>query len=96
MAQEFSKAFYNSGEWRKCRAAYIASVFHLCEKCGKPGYIVHHKKPLTPENIDNPEITLGWRNLKYVCKECHEEEHHNNGVIRSGLTFDSEGNLIKR
>jgi thymidine kinase len=96
MAQDFAKAFYNSKEWRQCRAGYIASVFHLCENCGKPGYIVHHKKTLTPENINDHQITLSWSNLKYVCKDCHEEEHHNNGSTRPGLMFDEEGNLMAR
>lgn len=94
MAQEFAKAFYNSKEWKQCRAGYIASVFYLCEDCGKPGYIVHHKKPLTPENINDQRITLSWRNLKYVCKDCHEAEHHSSGSMRDGLVFDEEGNLI--
>ena len=35
---------------------------------------VHHKIPLTPENIRNPDITLGWSNLELLCKKCHDEE----------------------
>ena len=43
MAQEFAAAFYKSAEWRKFREWYIASRFGLCEKCGQPGKILHHK-----------------------------------------------------
>ena len=55
MAREFAKAFYKSKEWLKVRAAYIAKRKSidggLCESCHeKPGYIVHHKIELTPEN----------------------------------------------
>ena len=77
MAKEWAKAFYKSKEWKECRAAYIQSVNGLCERCLKkgivnPGYIVHHKIHLTPENINNSEITLNWDNLEYVCKECQK------------------------
>ena len=41
----------------------------------KSGEIVHHKTELTPENIDKPEITLCWDNLRLVCRECHAEQH---------------------
>jgi 5-methylcytosine-specific restriction protein A len=102
MAQKFSKPFYNSRQWQECRASYIASVFNLCERCnvkGKitPGYILHHKILLTPNNINDPNVTLNHNNLYYVCKDCHEVEHHGESeVIREGLEFDSEGNVVER
>lgn len=97
MARDFAKAFYASKVWLECRAAYIKSVFGLCERCKrKPGKILHHKKPLTPDNINDPEITLGWWNLKLVCKDCHELEHSNGGVTRDDVMFDECGNLVKR
>lgn len=80
MAKEFSKGFYNSKAWKECRAAYIKSVFGLCERCGKLGYIVHHKEKLTPQNINDPGVTLNWGKLEYVCLDCHNKdeagEHH--------------------
>lgn len=80
MAKEFSKEFYNSTSWKKCRAAYIKSVGGLCENCLKKGIyktgeIVHHIEHITEDNISNPSITLNWSNLKYVCRDCHAEEH---------------------
>ena len=78
MAREFAKPFYNSGAWRRCRAAFIAERVAidggLCQRCGQElGYIVHHKIWLTPENIDNPDITLNHKNLEYVGLVCHNK-----------------------
>ena len=80
MALEFAKAFYRSKQWIKCRKAYIAHRRAidggLCETCHEsPGYIVHHKIELTPENINDPEIALGFGNLKYDCHVCHNKEN---------------------
>ncbi len=48
MAKPWAKAFYNSAAWRvqKTREAYMVSKHGLCERCGKPGLIVHHRKAL--------------------------------------------------
>ena len=35
---------------------------------------VHHKIPITPENVNNPQITLNWDNLELLCKTCHDQE----------------------
>ena len=96
MAQEFAKAFYKSKAWLKCREGFIQSKFGLCEKCKRPGHIVHHKIKLTTDNIDDPEITLSWDNLEYLCLECHNTEHGNATPIRDELMFDDYGDLIKR
>ena len=80
MAQEFAKAFYKSKRWEHTRLAYAASVGWLCEDCVArglytPGKVVHHITPLTPQNIENPDVSLGWSNLRLVCQDCHAEEH---------------------
>lgn len=79
MAQEFAKKFYSSRAWRQCRAGYIAIRKAidggLCETCREqPGYIVHHKIRLTPQNINHPEISLNYEHLKYDCLVCHNRE----------------------
>lgn len=95
MAKEFAKAFYRSKEWKKCRNGYIKSVYSLCERCNKPGYILHHKILLTPQNINDSSVTLNWDNLEYLCQECHNKEHFEKySGIKQGLGFDDEGNLI--
>lgn len=78
--KEWARAFYKSGEWKRCREDYAASVGGLCERClqrgvYKPGEIVHHKVHLTPDNIHDPGVTLNWDNLELVCRDCHAELH---------------------
>lgn len=80
MAQEWSRAFYNSGAWKACRDSYKRSKGGLCEDCLKKGIItagaeVHHIVPLTPDNIGNPSVTLSWSNLALLCKDCHAKRH---------------------
>ena len=102
MAQLWARPFYNSKEWIGCRDAYKQSVNGLCEKCLRndkytPGYEVHHKIYLTPENINDPYIALGWDNLELLCSPCHSIEHNRaeKEVVREGLMFDRNGNLVK-
>ena len=99
MAKEFAKSFYNSKRWKQCRTAYIAHRRAidggLCETCHDvPGYIVHHKIELTPDNINDPDIALGFANLKYDCHVCHQKENMKDGP--AGLTqytFTPDGEL---
>lgn len=80
MAKDFSRAFYDSKAWKNIRNEYKKYRGGLCEVCWakgiiKAGEIVHHKIELTPSNIDDPNIALGWDNLQLVCRECHAEIH---------------------
>lgn len=80
MAQDYAKDFYNSRAWKNCRAAYAKSQSYLCERCRakgiyKSGEIVHHKIHLTPENVNDPTVTLNWDNLRLLCRDCHALEH---------------------
>ena len=101
MAKEFAKAFYNSPAWRKCRKAYIDKRIlidgGLCENCHERlGYIVHHIKELTPQNINDENITLSFDNLQYDCKHCHdrEEVHAFIKQNKNRIYFDSNGQPI--
>lgn len=102
MSKPFAKKFYLSKSWEKCRMAYIAHRKAcdggMCEECGaRIGCIVHHKTELTPLNINNPDISLGFSNLKYVCQECHNTIHHakKRGSIpgMAGYTFGADGSI---
>ena len=80
MAQPFAKKLYSSRAWKECRKGFIASVGGLCTRCLAkglyvPGYIVHHKTYLNPENINDPDITLNWDRMEYLCLDCHNNEH---------------------
>ena len=98
ISKPFSKKFYKSTQWQKCRESYIASVFGLCERCQRPGYIVHHKVHLTPDNINDPFVTLNHDNLEYLCKKCHDAEHEF-GVSKSisdGYYFNELGEVVEK
>lgn len=80
MSKEFAYSFYHSGSWKKQREYIKAVRFGLCERClkrgvFKKGEIVHHKIHLTPENINNKDVTLNEKNLELLCRDCHAEEH---------------------
>ena len=99
----FAKKFYKSDKWLKCREAYIkhriAIDGGMCEVCkDNLGYIVHHKVPLTPENIDNPNITLNFKYLQYDCKKCHDREDVHPIIKDKQLNceFDENGNPIPK
>lgn len=89
--------FYKSITWTQCRDAYFISQHGLCERCEQPGKIVHHKEYLTPENINDPNVTLSWENLELLCQDCHNKEHFKDSgsVVREGLMFDERGELIQ-
>ena len=95
--QEFAESFYKSKQWQNCRENYLKSVHYLCERCFKekgiivPAEIVHHKKHLTPRNIDNPTITMGYDNLMAVCRNCHADLH---STRQRRYRVDEKGNVI--
>lgn len=95
MAQEWARWFYNSKVWEECRLAFLQSKFFVCERCGGPATVAHHKVYITPTNINDPNITLNWDNLEALCQECHSKEHNNACVTAEGLMFDENGDLIK-
>ena len=39
----WAKSFYLSAAWEQTRAAYLMSQDYICERCGQPAKIVHHK-----------------------------------------------------
>ena len=83
----FAKAFYESPAWRSTRAYIIKRDAGLCVRCGALGAIVHHKRPLTPDNIDDPLVSLNEKNLETLCRACH--------AIADGLAFDENGNVVE-
>lgn len=99
MAKEWAKSFYKSTSWKKCKDSYIQSVHGLCERCEKPGYIVHHKVHLTQGNINNPEVALNHDNLEYLCLDCHNKHHdfdrEKKSVTKSGYKFNDKGELVQ-
>ena len=77
--REAVEAFYVSGVWIDCARAY-RRAHPLCERCLAKREIsvseqVHHKIRLSPENLNDPDVTLNWDNLEALCGKCHKEEH---------------------
>lgn len=78
--KEYAKGFYSSKAWQHTREAYAKSKRGLCEDCLdkgiiRAGEIVHHKTPITPDNINDPNITLSFENLRLLCRDCHAKQH---------------------
>lgn len=104
--RDFARSLYKSKQWERVRELVIQRSKGLCERClrmGKvtPGKIVHHKIPLTPDNVDDPSISLNPDLLEYLCKECHEIVHAllGEGVFQNRqsqprVAFDSLGNVV--
>ena len=87
--------FYKSSQWVKVRQAYFNYRFGLCERCGMPGKIVHHKKYISSSNIFNPEVTLNFDNLELLCLNCHNNEHIASVHFSNGEVVDDKKNIME-
>jgi 5-methylcytosine-specific restriction enzyme A len=87
---------YHTQAWRKLRRSYFNSKHGLCERCERPGNIVHHKIEITQDNVDDPFITLNSQNLELLCHDCHNKHHKQKySPLRDGFAFDENGDLIQ-
>ena len=93
--KEYARKFYLSKNWRRTRDAYLQYRCGICERCGAAGDIVHHKTYLTPQNINDPKVSLSFSNLELLCQDCHNKEH---AEKRDNLRyiFDKDGNISPR
>lgn len=98
MAQEFSKAFYNSAKWQSVRQSVLARSGGLCERCWSKGIVraadvVHHRTVLTPANIHDPQISLNPAGLEALCQDCHAAAH---AELEHGRRYvvDKNGNVV--
>lgn len=88
--------FYHSRAWRKLSKAFLMSKNYICERCGQPAEIAHHRQYLNAENVLDPDISLNPTNLEALCQNCHNAEHFGTGgATAAGLAFDDNGNLVK-
>jgi 5-methylcytosine-specific restriction endonuclease McrA len=88
--------FYHSRAWKRLSRAFLSSRNYICEVCGNPAELAHHKKHITPQNLGNPEITLNAEMLQAVCINCHNTIHYSTGgAVVKGLEFDENGDLIR-
>ncbi|MCL2695431.1 MAG: hypothetical protein FWE69_03790 [Clostridiales bacterium] len=57
---------------------------------------MHHKVPLTPDNIHDRKVALANDNLELLCVGCHNQAHGNSVTVADALRFDEDGNLVRR
>ncbi len=94
--KEYAKHFYSSKAWKTIRENVKKRDRYLCVDCFKAGrYVpaeeVHHIVEITPENINDPSITLNEKNLVSLCKECHKKRH---GSRQRRYITDEYGRVI--
>lgn len=75
MSKWGNESFYKGKAWRKVSLAYMTSRNYICERCGKPASICHHRKWLNSVNVNDPYIALNPDNLECLCIDCHNAEH---------------------
>ena len=83
MSRGFAKKFYRSAAWQNVRGYVFTRDAMLCQDCLKRGVYtpaeeVHHIIELSPENIQDPDITLNPDNLVSLCRGCHHARHYPN------------------
>lgn len=83
--------FYKSAEWRKVSTAYMESKHYICERCGRPATICHHKTWLNDVNVHDPAIALSFDNLECLCIDCHNAEHSSN---HNKTLFATDGTVV--
>lgn len=88
--KKYAEAFYKGKQWKKVSSLYMTQQHYICERCGGVGSICHHKKYITPWDINNPDATLNMDNLGCLCQECHNQEH---SAKVSRAIFDDDGNM---
>lgn len=93
--RSIDRRFYESPEWRRCKAEYLKKANHLCERClakgiYEPAKIVHHKIHLTEENYGDAEIMFGFDNLMAVCQSCHNDIHGKDKAVKRWEFVDGE------
>lgn len=84
--QKEADPFYNTGKWKRAKAAALDRDGGLCVRCRELGRftidrngkrwpvlaeMVHHIKP----RKDYPELELTLDNLMSLCNSCHAEVH---------------------
>lgn len=85
-------AFYNSEQWRKFRAGLIQERTNkkdgilYDEHNGKPllksyDIVLHHKTPLTMQNVNDFSVSLNPENIMIVSQRSHNEIHSRFGYV---------------
>lgn len=89
--------FYRSREWQKLLQQIKQERLDedgqiICEECGRPivrayDIIGHHKTELTPENVNDYDISLNPENIALVHHRCHNIIHDKLGMKTTREVF---------
>ena len=85
MAESWAARLYNSKAWRDLRRRLIIEAQYKCTICGAnhlldPHHLIgHHQCVLTPNNVNDPAISLNPDNVEIICKQCHDQMHQRFG-----------------
>lgn len=84
MARDFAKALYTSKAWMELRFNLIIERGPKCQRChtlviDTSKLVGHHIIELTPDNINDVNITLNPANVEIICFDCHSKEHRRFG-----------------
>ena len=112
MSRNTDPTFYQSKAWKQVRKNIWLKQSCLCAECHRPVYvdkisewipkekrlkgIVHHKIHLDFINVHDDSIALNEDNLEGLCIDCHNKEHFTTNILKEGLMFDDNGNLVER
>lgn len=104
----FAHQFYHSKAWKNARKVAWDRAHGLCERCAergivKPADVVHHKTPLSPDNMGDLDVTLNPERLIALCDDCHTEVHRELGIgamngrkeDAARVRFDEDGNVVR-
>ena len=91
------REFYHTKAWERTSRAFLRSRDYICERCGGPAAIAHHRIYLDDAKAGDPAIALSWGNLEALCQACHNAEHFGSGgACAPGMAFDASGDLVER
>lgn len=85
---------YDSRSWEKLRIMYMESKHWICERCGRPATVCHHREHLTADNATDPHIAYDVANLECLCHECHNAEHNRFNQRVQRVIYNSRGEVV--
>jgi 5-methylcytosine-specific restriction enzyme A len=95
MAAPYAIKFYQSKQWRGVRAIVLNRDQYTCRNCYRRASEVHHIIGLTPDNIDDINISLNPDNLMCLCHDCHDRITKGfSGDVAAGYIFDDDGQIV--
>jgi 5-methylcytosine-specific restriction endonuclease McrA len=90
--KEWQNKFYTSKEWFEVRNFIRQRDKMKCCRCGKiikGKSIVDHIKEITPQNLNDKDITLNPNNLQLLCLDCHNKKTRDDKTIQTKYNLEN-------